>query len=261
MLLYLRSTLQKIFLTIPRSISFLIKAVNTTIDRSIENIIAPPACIVCEKNWNYVCKNHAKHIFLSRNMCPFCDSFTLDGTLCHEHQPSTPLQGVFIAFGYTRIIKTLLHYAKYKWSYRILSWFAEKIVILLQTTTLLHASIRTRPTYITYVPMHWYKQNFLRGYNQAEKLAEYISLLLHLPCIELVKKTTYTLPQMRKIRKKRLQQKTNYIPTNITLPENTCIILIDDIFTTGTTIMNVAKIMHAQYPSCTIWWLCISRNK
>jgi competence protein ComFC len=166
---------------------------------------------------------------------------------------------MIVWFYYTRLVKYIIHKAKYGWAYHLFSYFAQKIALLLR----LHIT-STYPEYdiiITYIPMHYKKEYYQRWYNQAQKLAEYIAINTNSSCIPLLKKTHSTKAQMKKNRKER--QKTseqNYeiIPTYIS--PNTIIILVDDVVTTWSTLNSTSKVIKEYFPENIVRWVCIARN-
>ena len=81
--------------------------------------------------------------------------------------------------------------------------------------------------------MYYKKEFYQRGYNQAQKLAEYLASELNIPCIQLLTKTISTKAQMKKNRKDRQKQSENiYEIVDTHLPKETIILLIDDVITT-----------------------------
>ena len=54
--------------------------------------------------------------------------------------------------------------------------------------------------------MYYKKELYQRGYNQAQKLAEYLASELNIPCKQLLTKTISTKAQMKKNRKDRQKQ-------------------------------------------------------
>ncbi len=86
---------------------------------------------------------------------------------------------------------------------------------------------------ITFVPMHKDKQTF-RGFNQAELIAQKLSVMLNLPCFTLLEKIRRTPSQMLLKREQRLTNLKGAFESRMCEGEN--IILIDDVTTTGATL-------------------------
>lgn len=104
------------------------------------------------------------------------------------------------------------------------------------------------PQLIVPVPLH-FRRRRKRGYNQAELLAEEIGRLIHIPVgKDLVRRVHYTNPQKQldpKHRKKNLEHAfAPGIPGNGWRLRGKRTLIIDDIYTTGNTIDQVAKILR-----------------
>lgn len=97
--------------------------------------------------------------------------------------------------------------------------------------------------YITAVPIHKKKLK-IRGYNQAELLAEYISEHIDIPYISILKRTVNTKPQNALNKKEREANIKNAFSLidNIDI-KNKSILIVDYIFTTGTTVNECCKVL------------------
>jgi len=94
------------------------------------------------------------------------------------------------------------------------------------------------------IPLHWTRLRE-RGYNQSLLLAKALSKLSGLPCQEYLVRTRATKHQVelsRKERKSNLQQ-AFAVKNNENLKQQK-IILVDDIFTTGATVLTCGQVLH-----------------
>ena len=90
------------------------------------------------------------------------------------------------------------------------------------------------------VPMY-HKQRIQRGYNQAELLADCLAKLMRIPCVtNILIKIKETLPQSGLDRTQREKNLTNKFIATKKLKDKT-VLLVDDIFTTGTTVNECSK--------------------
>lgn len=93
------------------------------------------------------------------------------------------------------------------------------------------------------VPLHWKKQRD-RGYNQAAVIAKYIGQSIHLPVdTKYLRRKTRTKPQKQLTPQQRyanLKQAFKIVKKN---QKYRCIILVDDIYTTGSTIDACTKLL------------------
>lgn len=107
------------------------------------------------------------------------------------------------------------------------------------------------------VPLHW-KRRRVRGYNQAEVLARHLGMLLEIPVdTKAIVRKSYTKPQKQlgdKERKKNLQ---NAFALAKEWPTPRKILLIDDIYTTGSTVDEIARLFKEQ-GNHKVWFFTIS---
>lgn len=225
----------------------------------IQSILAPSRCVVCWSHWPYLCLFHETYLLWYPTCCWYCGKPTSYTQNCSEHQSynTTWLSGLIVWFYYTRIIKHLIHKAKYWWAYHLLSYLAKKLSLLVHV----HITDRYPDIIITYIPMHPKKEFYQRWYNQSQKLAEYIALELNALCIPLLTKTISTKAQMKKNRKDRQKLTStiyDIIPTNIS--PTTLIVLVDDIVTTWSTFQSASAVIKQHFPDNIIRWICVARN-
>ena len=92
-----------------------------------------------------------------------------------------------------------------------------------------------RHTYIVPVPLHWLKK-LIRGYNQSALIAKRLSKLIGIPYLDPLCRSRWTRSQTKLTRTKRKQNLKNVfkLKNGIDL-ESKSIILVDDVFTTGST--------------------------
>ena len=203
--------------------------------RSIYNytldIIAPVLCIECKKRGEILCKNCIENLRLV------------------ERETES---NIFACFDYRdKIIKRVIWNLKYHnhWS------FGQKLGKLLYDNMMEEVAelqIYTQGSPIIIIPVPISKpRNKIRGYNQAEKIARGFCNSSPEKIFELrndiVAKTKETLPQAKITnRKKRLKNIRGIFDINIKYKKflkGKTVIVIDDVTTTGGTIMEVMKIL------------------
>jgi len=94
---------------------------------------------------------------------------------------------------------------------------------------------------ITFVPLHKNKKR-KRGYNQAELIAKYLGKRLDIPCMKLIERTVDTIPQNKLNNEDRRQNLKNTFKS-IEKVKNKKILIVDDVYTTGTTINECSKVL------------------
>jgi ComF family protein len=202
--------------------------------------IFPYYCYGCLKftENTYLCDECLKKAnFYIKIICPICKRRKpieegLVNTCC-----STNLKTLITFFNYEDDkISKLIKDSKFLGYRNIFQWFAE--IISLEIRSLI---IKELKNYVL-VPVPLYKYDFKeRGFNQSEVLANFLSKNLNLNIFKGLEKIKRTKPQAtlnfeeRKINLKDCFQLSQKPPKNI--------ILIDDIMTTGFTLLECGKIL------------------
>lgn len=97
------------------------------------------------------------------------------------------------------------------------------------------------------VPLHWWRK-FRRGFNQAELLSEELSQLTGLPSRNLLRRDRHTTTQTRLSRGERLHNLDGAFSVRGKLEGIRSIIIVDDVFTTGSTSEECAKLLKKEFP-------------
>lgn len=98
--------------------------------------------------------------------------------------------------------------------------------------------------YILFVPLHK-KRLRKRGFNQAEKIADNLSKIINIPVIDCIGRR-YNTRRLYKLGKEdRVNELKNafIIKNNIMDLKNKNVLLVDDIFTTGSTVNEISKVL------------------
>jgi ComF family protein len=109
------------------------------------------------------------------------------------------------------------------------------------------------------VPMYLKKKR-RRGFNQSEEIAKLISVSTGIPLSTTLIKTKETKPQMDLNRKERTENIKNcFAVKNKEEVENKTILLLDDVYTTGMTMDECAKVLK-ENGSKEVWGLSVARE-
>lgn len=216
------------------------------------NYLFPAHCISCWTQWNYLCKTCKKNLIPHPEICPLCHRFSADYQTCINCRTDREwhLEGIIIPFAYTDLLKKLIIRLKYFHKKDIGSFLVERLAIALQA----NQSFQRSKACITFIPSHWYRHYFVKGYNQSELLARKLSQELHIPMIAVAKKYKHTRSQASLDRKGRLRNLKNAFSMvkNLSLTGNETLLIVDDITTTGSTINELAKLIQHYYPNIKI---------
>lgn len=110
------------------------------------------------------------------------------------------------------------------------------------------------------IPMHWRKK-LKRGYNQSEEIADAIHAITGIA----VGDNLSALPHSTQTRKNALQRADNVAGTiKVNYPEelrDRHVLLIDDVITTGATLLTAAKAIHASSPTTRVSVMTLVASK
>ena len=210
-------------------------------------LLYPPRCTFCQdilpltvdKLLCYYC--HEAYPLIEDPVCQKCGKqLAHDDDLCldckitiHQYE-----QGVAI-YPYEGAIKEAVYRFKYGGKRKYAQFFAEMMYYKLKKTTFFY-----KIDLIVPVPVS--KERFEeRGYNQAEELVRYLSNMSKIPCnIDKLVRQKHTKPQSGFSPTQRQENIHNAFITTSTLdPRHQVILLIDDIYTTGSTINECTKVL------------------
>lgn len=197
-------------------------------------------------------------------LCPACHAPSPSFKTCAACtlEGETFLDGLLIGFSYQTLLKKLILKLKFQHKKDIASFLAERGGLLVQLNPYLASALQHGSLLVSYVPSHWYRKYFQKGYNQSELLARELAKQLQLPFLSCFRKRRATVSQLTLNRKERLK---NLISAFELLPHpqltsGKVVLLVDDVTTTGATLNELAKTLKQQRPDITVWGLVLARH-
>lgn len=207
-------------------------------------------CIICDNpikltNSYSLCKSCFKELKFILDGCNKCGKPIVNRNLERESliecnycfNKTFYFDKVISCIEYDEISKKLILDFKYKSK----TYLCKYIAYLMKERMLLED---IKVDYILFVPLHK-KRIRERGFNQSEKIANKLGKLLNIPvldCIDRVKNTKKLYKLNKEDREKELKNGFK-VKENINLIKNKKVILIDDIFTTGSTVNEISKVL------------------
>jgi len=210
--------------------------------KTIKNLLFPRLCLCCEKKISkgYLCLEcESKIIFLSQPRCHHClmPLSTNSSHLCQQCLKKTyPYQRLISATAYKEPLTSLIHLFKY----RNCDYLANFLSSLMIKHLLKIGFNPNKYKLITPVPLHKDKLK-TRGYNQSQLLSKLLSNHFKIPFKDDIIENTNIRPSQTKLPKEQRKKNTEGIFVVKENLKNENIILVDDIFTTGSTVNACSK--------------------
>lgn len=222
------------------------------------DLLFPKHCVSCDKEGSFLCHDcKNKIIKIKTPFCPICNRITKDGKYCSRCKKEAHLNGVIIATHYQSIIKKVIADYKYEGIKGLDNSLSDLLLSAFENTTLFTKQIILIP-----VPIHRSRFN-QRGYNQSELLCKKIvnkipHASLNSKIIIKNKNTSHQVSLTRKQRLNNVKGSFSIKTKNQDISEK-IIILVDDVYTTGATLNECAKILKPFYPK-QIWGLVLAKH-
>ncbi|MEK9627666.1 MAG: ComF family protein [Nitrospinota bacterium] len=219
---------------------------------AVLNLFFPQNCIFCggglREGGEFLCRACFKDIsFINSPMCSICGvpadisyDFPREDFSCGLCRKSTYQFDHARSLGhYDTVLRELIHHFKYQKQLGVLSDIEDLLNIYFSKVTGNYSGFTVSP-----IPLHFNKMRE-RGFDQAFLLARQVAGILHAPLESaLLRRVSSTSTQVTKARAERAQNIKGAFEVN--RPENVVgkkILLVDDVFTTGATANEAAKIL------------------
>lgn len=225
------------------------------------DFVFPKYCINCRKIGAYICANCFSFISFDVSMiCLVCNNPTFDGVTHPKCRGKYTIDGAFSAVAYKGVVKKLIYNFKYKpflsdLKNTLNELFYESII----QNEIFQKAYISKPILVP-IPLHS-KRLRKRGYNHARLLSEGLSKKLNLPMIEALQRTKNTKSQFGlnlKDRKENIRDAFSVFP-NYSITQLPNIFLVDDILTTGSTLLEAARILKKNGVR-RVWGLTLTRD-
>ena len=191
---------------------------------AIADLIFPYKCVICHKENEIICQKCLK---------------SLKPLPCNIIEPRDGIDKIYCYEAYTGNLKTVIQKLKFNKKQKIADILGEKMAEILKVNLAGLENMILIP-----VPLHK-KREKERGFNQSLLICKKISEKLNIPYLQdniiRTKETKYMYRLSKKERFANVKQAFKIVnPESI---KNKTVIIIDDIFTTGATISQIAKLL------------------
>ena len=188
----------------------------------------PPQCLVC-----------GKVALLNGYLCHDCFyDLEIFGKAPHSFDPENSIiDEVSSLYKFNNVMKILIHNLKYNGCDYIGKFIGKQMGIYYKNTSFKNYD------YLVPIPLHRIKKD-MRTYNQAEEIANGISQISEIPInIGLLKRSIFTETQTKLNQEGRKENIKNAFKVIEKKEIPSSVILIDDVFTTGATTTEAAKML------------------
>lgn len=229
------------------------------------DFLFPKYCVNCRKVGEYICANCFSFISFDVSMiCLVCNRGSIDGLTHPRCKSRYVIDGAFCAVAYKGIVKKLIYNFKYKPYLSDLRNVLTDLFYesLIQNELFIKTIEQFNNGAIIFVPIPLHARRLReRGYNHAKLLADGLSAKLNLPVLELLQRTRATKSQFGlklKDRKENLQN-AFIISPNTPITQHPNVLLVDDILTTGSTLLEAVRILKRNGAK-KVWGLTLARD-
>jgi len=209
--------------------------------RLLLNVFYPKLCVSCGKYGQYLCVTCAGEIELLKTpTCFYCGKISPNGKSCLSCRArmKTDLFAIIPAVRYDiGPMKEIIHQLKYCGVSELAEILGELIFQKIKDLDF------GKNLIIVPVPLNIKKKN-IRGYNQAELLAKYLSDRLECDFADILVRCRNTASQTTLHRRQRLLNLKNaFVCTDSNIIRDKTVLLIDDVATTGATLSECSNVL------------------
>ncbi len=229
----------------------------------ILDILFPKKCVGCRRQGSYFCQDCTGNIKQINLLCPKCERTAVGGQTHPVCRRRFGLDGLWSLGVYQDSLKSAIGQLKYKRVKELAEvlvnitleyWVKYQPFVLDQIKKDRGAGWAVIP-----VPLHWWKDNN-RGFNQSFLIGQILSKSLGLDYCNGLKRIRYTKAQVKLTERQRRQNIRNAfeISPNILISQSPNILLIDDVWTTGSTLKECCYVLK-RAGAKKVWAITLAR--
>lgn len=231
---------------------------------SLLDFLFPKYCINCRKLGDYICANCFAFIsFDTDGICAVCDKPSINKLTHPGCQNKYSIDGVFSSILYKGVSKKLIYNFKYKPYLTDLRKLLSDLFYegLIQKQEFYNVIKSHEKLILVPIPLYSSRER-ARGYNQAEILAMDLSKRLGFKTFNMlkrIKKTSSQVTLSKKERKENIKNAFELNPDSKNYIKDSQAFLVDDVFTTGSTLTEAARILKRNGIK-SVWALTLARD-
>lgn len=229
------------------------------------DLLFPKKCVGCGINGSYFCGGCVSDIKQMDLVCPRCEKLAIGGQTHPVCRRKYGLDGLWSLGVYEGSLKRAIQKLKYEPS--LVRDYAPVLMDIFIEYWARHQPFifdlikkdQGRGWGIIPVPLHWFREN-KRGFNQSKLLGQILSKKLGLDYLDGLKRIRFTKSQVKLKGKQRRQNISGAfaISPNYTLSPKPYTLLIDDVWTTGSTLRECCYILKRNGAK-KVWAITLAR--
>jgi len=231
------------------------------------DLFFPKKCLGCGHPDTYLCRDCFTRLparqdriqIIENNTCFFCGKISWKGKICIECAKENSLERIISAAEYKNpLVRDLIKAFKYHFVQELAKPLSQILIKVIENNWKLE--IENWKLILVPIPLHGSRMRY-RGFNQAELLAREVTDYFKLPLeTDILKRKISTTPQAKiKDTEKRKVNLENVFEVNPKLVEGKIVILIDDVTTTGATLIEAAKVLKNSGAK-EVWGLVVAKG-
>lgn len=219
------------------------------------NLIFPKTCLGCGKEGGYICADCLAKVRLAKPICPYCEKASIDGFTHVKCAKKLGLDGLTSIWEYEGVIRKAVLALKYKYSTEV----GKELIGQLVNWLISNKQLVPNAQCLVPIPLYWYRQN-VRGFNQSIEVGRSAAAQMGWKFVpDLLIRKRSTTPQVELSGDKRHQNLKGVFSLGSGIDYSvSSIALFDDVFTTGSTLREAAKVLKRAGVE-KVWGLTIAR--
>lgn len=206
--------------------------------KDILNTVLPIACVACGTVGTYVCSYCVENLHQKKRIQNLFVQM--------RDMPVLSLQSI-----HTVLIREIIHLYKYDCVIQASDTIAQIVQKLYSELLPEERHAFTENVIFVPIPLHTSRLKW-RGYNQSRTIAEALSAVSGSPVVRLLNRSLKTQTQVGKSQQERHKNLSNAFTLNFDAARNLkgsrTLVLVDDVVTTGSTLIEAATILQKRFP-------------
>ncbi|MBI5733649.1 MAG: ComF family protein [Candidatus Kerfeldbacteria bacterium] len=230
----------------------------------LKDALFPRRCLGCQAWGEWCCLKCLAELEFPRQLhCPSCGTASPVGEFCPSCKTGRALDGLWAVQPYGQpLIKKLIHDFKYEYLTELADTLGQILITTLRAYQLPPVWHSLKPSEWQLVPVPLARRRLReRGFNQADLLAQIVARATGLKKQDILTRAHTTMPQSKitdyNKRRQNLRQVFKLKPeVNC---QNQVYILVDDVYTSGTTLEECAKLLKSG-GALEVWGLTVAKG-